>query len=184
MLRRLSIAILRLFGWRVEKTFPHHLNKFVLIVLPHTSNWDFPIGVLARAAVGGDIKFLAKNSLFRFPFGYVFKAMGGYPVDRSKSTNFVDAVIELFNEKKRFVVCMAPEGTRSKVDRLKSGFYYIAKGAGVPILMTKFDYGKKLVGFAEPFIPSDDYEETLARLKEYFKGVKGKRHELVWSEMD
>jgi 1-acyl-sn-glycerol-3-phosphate acyltransferase len=181
MLSWLSKQILHLLGWKLEGKYPYHLSKFVLIVIPHTSNWDFPLGLLVRKALRSDIKFLAKKSLFRFPFGSLFQWLGGYPVDRSRSQNFVDAVVEMIEKKKEMIVCIAPEGTRSKVEKLKSGFYYIARGAQIPILMVKFDYKEKVIGFAEPFLPPSTYEETLEKLMAYYKGVEGKFPEQIWA---
>ena len=179
----LSLKIFNLLGWKIEGFFPHHLDKVILVVLPHTSNWDFPLGILARNALGADIKFIGKKSLFRFPFGIIFRWLGGYPVDRSKSQNFVDAVAQLFIEKEKFIVSIAPEGTRSPVEKIKSGFYYIAKKANVPIQLVKFDYQHKIMGFSEPFLPDNTYEETLERIRTYFKGVKGKYPEKGWVDM-
>jgi 1-acyl-sn-glycerol-3-phosphate acyltransferase len=181
MLSWLSKQILRLLGWKMEGEYPYHLKKMVLIVIPHTSNWDFPLGLLVRKALRSDIKFLAKKSLFRFPFGGLFRSLGGYPVDRSRSQNFVDAVVELIDNQEDMVVCIAPEGTRSRVEKLKSGFYYIARGAQIPIFMVKFDYKEKVIGFAEPFMPFPTYEETLEKLVAFYKGVEGKFPAQAWT---
>src|SRR5690606_23843932 len=99
--------------------------------------------------------FFAKDSLFRFPVGGLFRWLGGIPVDRSKSTNFVDAVINMYNDRDDLLTVISPEGTRSKVESLKTGFYYIAKGANIPVILCRFDYGKKEIHFAKPFYPTD-----------------------------
>jgi 1-acyl-sn-glycerol-3-phosphate acyltransferase len=175
MMSAISRFILRLFGWKITGWDPHQLNKYVIIVIPHTSNWDFPLGLLVRRALNADFfKFVGKDSLFRFPFGGIFRALGGYPVDRSKRNNFVDSVVDIFEREDKFAMTIAPEGTRSKVDRLKTGFYYIAMGAKVPIVMCKFDYSVKEVDFREPFYPTGDLEADMVVIREYFQNAKGK----------
>jgi 1-acyl-sn-glycerol-3-phosphate acyltransferase len=167
-----------LWGWKIDATYPSGVPKSVVIPMPHTSNWDFPIGILLRPIVGVDIAFAAKNSLFFFPLGLFMKAIGGYPVDRAKSNNFVDACVDIFNQKENFVLAVAPEGTRSKVLKLKTGFYHIAVKAGVPIVGCKFDWGTKTTGFSAPFYPTGDYQADLPKILAYFDGVKGKFPEL------
>lgn len=171
----LARFILRLFGWRVEGDIPKTLLKYVVIAAPHTSWWDFFLGLLGRAAIGRKIVFLGKDSLFKPPLGWVMRALGGYPVDRSKHTKLVDQVIDLFNQKSEFAISLAPEGTRKKVPEFKSGFYYIAKGAGVPIICVTMDYGNRRLVFSSPFHTTDDTEADLRQLWNHFVGVKGKR---------
>ncbi len=180
MARRFSTLILKWLGWKFEGRYPHKVDKMIIIVIPHTSNWDFPLGLLYRDHLKAKIKFIAKKSLFKFPYGFLFKVMGGIPVDRSKSQNFVQAVVEMIGTRKKVHICIAPEGTRGKVHKLKSGFYYIAKGANIPIVMVKFDYGKKVLGIAEPLLPPDTYEEMIPILKNYFQDVRGKKPEQGW----
>ncbi|NNE29636.1 MAG: acyltransferase [Saprospiraceae bacterium] len=179
---RFSSFILRLWGWKFDSPDVRHIPKLLVVVIPHTSNWDFPLGILIRSAIKMDVMYLAKNELFRPPLGWIFRALHGYPVDRSGGVNFVDAVIRLFNSKERFKVQIAPEGTRKKVKRLKSGFYYIAKGANIPIMLCKFDWENKYVGFGEPFDVGDSYEEVLEIMEDYFKGVKGAIPEFGWQK--
>jgi 1-acyl-sn-glycerol-3-phosphate acyltransferase len=166
-----------LWGWRFSEVYPREIKKSVIVVMPHTSNWDFPIGILTRPIIDLDSRFVAKSSLFWFPLGAILRAMGGVAVDRSKKTNFVDAVAALFEGKESFKITLTPEGTRSKVTQLKSGFYYLAIKAQVPIVMCKFDWGKKEVGFSQPFYPTGDYDADLPKILAYFKGVKGKNPE-------
>lgn len=181
MFSAISQFILRLWGWTIEGRYPHEVKKMVVIVFPHTSNWDFPVGVLVRSALKADIKYVGKASLFRFPFGGLFRWLGGYPVDRSKNTNFVDAVVDIFNREDRFAITLTPEGTRGKVDKLKTGFYYIALGAKVPIVCVKFDWGRKIVGFSAPFYPTGDYDADIIDILKYYKGVKGYHPELAYN---
>lgn len=173
MKRWLASWILKNLGWSITGHPPINIKKYVVIVVPHTSNWDFPLGLLVRYAAGFRVDFVAKKSLFRWPWGALFRYLGGHPVDRSKNNNFVDEVIKLFNKKQRLGLTIAPEGTRKKTDRLKTGFYYIAKGAHVPIILCKFDYGNKVVDFTQPFHP-EEFESDMQRIERYFAGVKGK----------
>lgn len=173
MFSAISKFLLRLWGWKIEGRYPHEVKKMVVIVFPHTSNWDFPVGLLVRSALKADIKYVGKASLFRFPFGGLFRWLGGYPVDRSRNNNFVDAVTDIFNSKDQFSITLTPEGTRTKVDKLRTGFYYIALGAKAAIVMVKFDWGKKIVGFSEPFYPTGNYDEDIIKILDYYKGVKG-----------
>ena len=181
MFTAISQFILRLWGWKIDGRYPHEVKKMVVIVFPHTSNWDFPVGLLIRSALKADIKYVGKSSLFRFPFGGLFRWLGGYPVDRSKNNNFVDAVIDIFNSKDQFAITLTPEGTRTKVDQLRTGFYYIALGAKAAIVMVKFDWGRKIVGFSEPFYPTGDYDADIIKILSYYKGVKGYHPELGYN---
>ena len=162
-------------GWSVKVPFDTYPDKFIIIVAPHTASFDFVIGVLVRAELGiHSTKYLGKSELFKFPFGFFFRATGGYPVERTKNNNLVDSVTEIFNSHNKFSISLAPEGTRSKVSRLKTGFYHIAKKAKVPIIPVGFDYGTKTVVVGEPFSPSDDIEQDFRLLFNFFKNIKGK----------
>ena len=165
-------------GWKLVGNFPSHLKKYVVIAAPHTSWQDFPVAILARNVSGERINFIGKDSLFKGPFGWLFKALGGAPVDRSKSNNLVDAIIDIFNSREQFRLGLSPEGTRKKVDKWKTGFYYIAKGADVPIVMATLDFGKKQVKVSEPYNPTDDKEKDFAYFHSFFEGVQGKKPEL------
>lgn len=172
-----SFIYFKLWGWKIDGDFPRHLRKYILVVGPHTSNWDFPIGILVRSFLKVDAKYMGKSSLFRPPFGGLFRALGGYPVDRSKSNNYVDAVVDIFNSKEDFVITITPEGTRKRVDELKSGFYYIALGAKVPLVMVILDYEHKTVRFSEPFYPTGNKEADFEVILNHFRGVKGRNPE-------
>lgn len=171
--------ILKLMGWTYtghEKLY--HIPKYLLAVAPHTSNWDFPLGLLLRKAAGLDrVKFLGKDSLFRPPFGWIFRLLGGYPVDRSKHHNLVQAYIDIFNSKDEFAIVLAPEGTRKKVEHFKTGFYHIAKGAGIPIIPCVFDYSKKECRYLDPFYCTDNQERDIEYLESLFRGIQGKNPE-------
>lgn len=173
----ISSWILRLLGWSVTGHPPVDLKKYIIIVIPHTSNWDFPLGLLVRSKTGIRVNYIGKKSLFKAPHGFIFRWLGGYPVDRTRRTSFVEQAIQVFKENECFALTIAPEGTRKKTDSLKSGFYYIAKGAQVPIIMVKFDYKNKIVDFAKPLFPSDDKELDFKKITEHFEGVQGKKPE-------
>ncbi len=164
----------RLMGWTVSGQFPSDLDQCVIAVVPHTSWWDFPLGILIRNVWNVEINFIGKKSLFDGPFGWYFRWMGGAPVDRSKSSDTVTATAEVFKTKKVFRLTLAPEGTRKKVDSLRTGFYYIAKKAEVPIVLIAFDFGKKQIKASEPQWPTDDKEADFKKYEAFFEGVVGK----------
>jgi 1-acyl-sn-glycerol-3-phosphate acyltransferase len=166
-----------LWGWKIDVPYPRHIRKSIVVAMPHTSNWDFPIGVLIRPIMGVNIAFAGKSSLFFFPLGILMKWLGGYPVDRSKHNNMVDAVVDIFKKTDDFILCITPEGTRSKVTKLKTGFYHIALKANVPIVCCKFDWGHRTTGFSEPIYMTGDYETDLQKILDYFKDTKGKNPE-------
>ena len=161
-------------GWKLEGDFAKDIKKYVVIAAPHTSWVDFPISILSRMVSGVMINFIGKNSLFKGPFGFFFRALGGTPVDRSKSNNLVEAIIQVFNSKDEFILALSPEGTRKKVDTWKTGFYYIAKGANVPIVMATLDFEKKQVKISEPYYTTDDKEKDFEFFYAFYKDVKGK----------
>src|SRR5690606_11049325 len=167
----------RILGWKLVGQFPE-LDQCVVIVAPHTHWVDFFLGLLVRKVLDKEINYIGKKSLFDSPFGWFFRWTGGAPVDRSRNSNTVDGVVELFRERKVFRFALAPEGTRKKVEHLRTGFYHIAQKAGVPIVMVAFDFGRKEVRIAEPFHPGGRMEEDFKRIHAFFKGVKGKRPEL------
>ena len=147
--------------------------KCVVAVAPHTSNRDFPYGLYARAAIGQYIGFVGKASLFKFPMGPILKSLGGVPVERSKSTNFVQAVANVCKSRDEFKLCLAIEGTRTQVGRFNTRFYYSVRDAGVPNILTKWDFGNRCLDFSEPFYPTDDARADLDYIYRYFDGVIG-----------
>jgi 1-acyl-sn-glycerol-3-phosphate acyltransferase len=168
----------KIIRWKVEGSFDRNIKKSVIIVGPHTSNWDFPLGVLARSIFKiDDAKFLGKSTLFKWPYGFIFRALGGHPVDRTKNNNLVDAVVDIFNSKERFAVALAPEGTRSKVASLKTGFYHIAVKAQIPIYKVGFDYARKAAVIDSPFYPTGDIEADMASVLAFYKQMKGRNPE-------
>ena len=161
-------------GWKIEGTIDESVKKCVLMVIPHTSWHDFYLGIFTRGITGIAMNFIAKQELFRFPFGFYFRWMGGAPIDRTGSLNKVDAIAKIFEDHKEFRLAIAPEGTRKKVTELKSGFYYIAMKANVPIIPIAFNFGKKKVNMGKPYYPTSNYENDLKILLKHFEGVVGK----------
>jgi 1-acyl-sn-glycerol-3-phosphate acyltransferase len=166
-------------GWTLNGAMPTQYKKYVIAVAPHTSGWDFVIGILARSALRlQNARYLGKSQLFKPPFGWFFRMLGGTPVDRSGSHDMVEQVVRIFNEHDEFILALAPEGTRQKVEKLRTGFYYIAKGAGVPIVPAGFDFEKKQVIVGKPLLPSDNFEADMATLLAFYRSIKGKIPEL------
>jgi 1-acyl-sn-glycerol-3-phosphate acyltransferase len=162
-----KIIFLRLMGWKIEGDFPS-LNKFVLAVVPHTRNTDFIIGVLTRAVVDKKISYVGKKELFNPLTGWFFRALGGTPINRNSTENKVSSIAKIFKEKEVFRMASAPEGTRKKVDKWKTGFYYIAMEAEVPILLVNFNYALKQVGFLKLFYPTGNIEKDFKEMESYF----------------
>jgi len=174
MCARLSWFILKLLGWKIDLHYDiHTVPQAIEVVMQHTSNYDFPLGLLLRSALKWDVKFAAKHTLFHGLSGWIFKKLGGYPVDRSRRLHHTEAVAELFAHEPRFHISISPEGTRSKVDNLKSGFYYIAKEADIPIILVSFDYGTKTFFIREPIKVDMSYEELLHIMADFFEGKHG-----------
>lgn len=169
-----SFIFYKILGWKLIGTIEPTLKKCVVIVIPHTSNLDFFIALLVRGIMNVEINFVGKKELFTFPFGYYFRAVGGAPLDRSGGKNNVDATVEVFAQHETFRLALSPEGTRKKVTELRTGFYYIALKANVPIVPVAFDFGKKEVKVGAPFIPSGNYEEDMKLLLPFYEGIKGK----------
>lgn len=175
MFRQLCRLILSLTGWRAANQFPYELKKYVLIVGPHTSNWDFIIGVLFRKALRLEkARYLGKKELFDPPFGFLFRWLGGYPVDRSKNKNMVEEVVKIFQTHDEFGIALSPEGTRTRVEKLRTGFYNIARGANVPIVMVGLDFPNKQVVFSKPFMVTDNQEADMEHILKFFRPIKGK----------
>ena len=162
-----KIIFLRLMGWKIEGDFPS-LNKFVVAVVPHTRNTDFIIGVLTRAVVDQKISYVGKKELFNPLTGWFFRALGGTPINRNSTENKVYSIAKIFKEKEVFRMAIAPEGTRKKVDKWKTGFYYIAMEAEVPILLVNFNYALKQVGFLKLFYPTGNIEKDFKEMESYF----------------
>ena len=166
--------VLAVLGWSFEGAIPE-VAKAVVIVAPHTSNWDFLVGVAAMFALGLRVEFLGKRSLFFWPLGPVMRWLGGIPVDRTVSSGVVEATVQELEARERMIVALAPEGTRGPVTRWRTGFYHIARRAGVPIVPVSLDYGRRVIRLGGRFEATGDLESDLERLRGFFGGVEGKR---------
>jgi 1-acyl-sn-glycerol-3-phosphate acyltransferase len=164
----------RLMGWKIEGSIDPAIKKCVMMVMPHTSAHDFYLGIFTRGITGLEMNWVGKKELFRFPLGFYFRYMGGEPLDRSGGLNKVDSIAAIFQRKETFRLAVLPEGTRKKTDTLKTGFYYIALKANVPIIPVAFDFGKKTVNIGKPLMPTGNLDEELVNLKKHFIGVLGK----------
>jgi 1-acyl-sn-glycerol-3-phosphate acyltransferase len=164
----------KILGWKLTGSIEPIVKKCIVIVIPHTSNLDFFIALLVRGIMDVKINFVGKKELFAFPFGYYFRAVGGAPLDRSGGKNNVDATAEVFSKHETFRLSLSPEGTRKKVTELRTGFYYIALKANVPIIPVAFDFGKKEVKIGVPFMPTGNYEQDMKLILPFYKGVKGR----------
>ena len=164
----LGRLMMRVRGWSFEGAIPD-VPKMVLVVAPHTSNWDFLTGLWAKFGLQLKAGFLAKHTLFWWPLGAFLRSIGGIPIDRSQARGVADSAIRALREQERMILVVAPEGTRRKTERWKSGFYRIAEAAGVPILLVAFDYGRKVVLLGPLFEPTGDYEKDLARIQSHYR---------------
>ena len=173
ILRWMSIFILKIFGWTLVGEKPDD-PKYVMIAAPHTSNWDMPIMLFLAFAFKVKVYWIGKDALFKNPFGAIMKFLGGVPVDRSKSNNVVEGTIQVINESMEIVVIVPPEGTRSKVRYWKTGFYYIALGAKVPISTGFIDYACKTGGLGPIFHPTGDIDADMELIKDFYAGITGK----------
>ena len=177
-LRRLALWLLRLVGWKTVLVWPPE-PRGLFLVYPHTSNWDFPIGVLFRIGHGLPANWIGKVQMFPRPFRGLLERIGGIPVDRSRSTGFVDALLGEFRRRSWMWVAITPEGTRSHTDHLKSGFYQLALAADVPVGLACIDYGTRTASIDTYVRFTGDEARDLAMLREYYAGRRGLHPELA-----
>jgi 1-acyl-sn-glycerol-3-phosphate acyltransferase len=178
LLRRAALGLLALVGWRTVLVWPPE-PKGVIIVYPHTSNWDFVIGMLFKIGHGLPANWIGKAEMFPWPFTGLLKWLGGVPIDRRKSRGFLEALVEEFRRRDWIWVAIAPEGTRSRTDHLKSGFYQLAVAAGVPVALGYIDFRTRTVGIDTYLHMSGDREADLQRIREFYADKHGRRHELA-----
>lgn len=173
MFSGISSFILKLLGFKILGEYPYNVKKKIIIAGPHTSYWDFPVGLLIRSAMKIDVQYVGKAQLFKPPLGWIMKALGGVPVDRSKRNNFVDAVVDQYNQREKITILFAPEGTRRKVERFKTGFYHIARIAKVPILPVVFDISNMEIRWLDMIHPTDNQTSDIEKIESIYKGVVG-----------
>jgi len=169
----LARSILWLTGWRIVGGVPA-VPKYVLIAAPHTSNWDFPVALMVCFALRLRVYWMGKASLFPPLLGAVMRWLGGIPVNRARSGNLVQATVDAYNSNQRLIVIVPPEGTRSKVTQWKTGFYYIALGAGVPIALGYLDFSRKEAGLSRMFEPTGDIAADMVEIQAFYAGFTGK----------
>lgn len=175
LLRALSRTTLRLMGWTVEGALPAYAAKSVLIAAPHTSNWDLPYTLMLAFSLQLRVYWIGKQSLFRAPFGGVMRWLGGIPVNRSQSGNLVASSAQAMRDADGpMQLIVPPEGTRGKTRQWKTGFYYIAQQAGVPIVLAYVDYGRKVGGLGPVFQPTGNIDTDMARIKAFYAPIRGK----------
>ncbi|WP_178985039.1 1-acyl-sn-glycerol-3-phosphate acyltransferase [Winogradskyella helgolandensis] len=167
----------KVLGWKVvgNTNFSKDtVKKAVIIAAPHTSWVDFYLSLLLRNVTQVKTNFVGKKELFVWPFGYYFRAVGGKALDRTSGQNKVETIAKLFEGEEEFRLALSPEGTRKKVEKWKTGFYYIAKKANVPIIMYTFDFKNKQNKVSEPFYPTEDMEADFKYMRSFYEGVEGK----------
>jgi len=167
-----KLIFIHVLGWKLEGVFPS-FPKYIVAVFPHTSWIDFFIGILVRSVSGESINFVGKKELFTPFTGWFFRSLGGAPIDRSGNKGSVESIVAVFEDHKKFRIALAPEGTRKKVKKLRSGFYQIAKHLQIPIVPVSFDYGNKKVLVHKSFYTSKDEKKDMNKLETLFKGVEG-----------
>ncbi|MBM7071096.1 lysophospholipid acyltransferase family protein [Shewanella sp. 202IG2-18] len=178
MLVSLISWIFHKMGWRIEGELPP-IDKYILIAAPHTSNWDFIIAVMAKFIVREDIHFLGKHQLFIPPWGWLFRALGGSPVNRNKNNNLVETAVHEFDVRNAYKLALAPEGTRSAVTRWKTGFYHIAQKANVPIVCIGLDFKNKAIIIQSPFEASGQMNDDMNLILDFFRSVNGKYPKVI-----
>jgi 1-acyl-sn-glycerol-3-phosphate acyltransferase len=171
--RWLARSILRAGGWRMVGAFPD-VPKAVLLGAPHSSNWDGLWGLAVKVALGVDVRIFAKHQLFWWPLGPLLRAMGVIEVNRTDPRGVIDQMLVHFQREERFWIGIAPEGTRKRVDRWKTGFWKIAKAADVPVVPAYFHYPDKIIGIGEPFVLGDDMDADIARIRAWYAPWRGR----------
>jgi 1-acyl-sn-glycerol-3-phosphate acyltransferase len=173
-LRTLARLGMGLAGWKLELDKPVR-PPFVFIGAPHTSNWDFLLLISAVLILRLDARWMGKHTLFRFPFGGLMRWLGGIPVNRSSPQNLVPEVASLLRSNPDLIICIPPEGTRRKVEKWKTGFWHIARQAGVPIMMTALDAEHHRLRLLGEFRPGDNMDKEIRQIQEHYRGITGIR---------
>lgn len=169
-------------GWKIEGQLPSELRKYIIIVAHHTSNWDFIVGVAVKLILRLKARFFAKHSLFFWPLGVLMRGLGGTPIERSKSSNRVEQAVKEIEKSDHFVLVIAPEGTRSKVKRWKTGFYHIATGADIPVVPIAFDFKNRKVVLGAPIPMSGNVRDDFQKMHRFFLPYPGRHPELSCNE--
>ena len=167
---------LKIGGWDIQGEIPD-FEKFIIVVAPHTSNWDFILGLLTLFSIRIEIHWMGKHTIFKKPFGRLMKWLGGIPINRTSASGVVNEIVTAFYESDKLVISIAPEGTRKKVDKWKMGFYFIARKAEVPIVIATIDYKKRIIGFGPTIELTDNRDEDIKNIMDCFKDIIPKHPE-------
>lgn len=167
---------MRIIGWQLAGTFPNE-PKFVLLIAPHTSNWDFVVAASAKVSLGVHGTWIGKDSLFRWPLGGLMRYLGGIPVDRASPHGVVKQIVDTFASREKMVFALTPEGTRKRVEHWRSGYWHVAHDARVPIVPVGLDYAMRIVFVGPPLTPSESLDNDEKRLRAFFAGIHPKRPE-------
>lgn len=173
MKRWLGRFYLWLVGWKMEGAKPPY-KKYLILAAPHTSNWDVPLMLSMSYIYGIRVSWIGKHSLFKGPLGPFMRWIGGVPVDRRARHNAVQQMVDEFARRDELCILITPEGTRSRAEYWKSGFYYIAKEAGVPIVLGLLDFRRKVGGLYEAFVPTGDLKADMDRIRAFYNGATAK----------
>lgn len=173
LVQSIARTFLKLSGWQT-RVIPPHTSRYVLIGAPHTTNWDFILALALMTVERIPIRIMGKDSLFRWPLGVLMRAIGAIPVNRRQSTSMVDQIVAKFDEQTDLIIGISPEGTRSKTSHWRTGFYYIALKARVPIVMAYLDYKNKIVGIGPSIKPTGDIKADFTKIRDFYSGIVGK----------
>ena len=180
MFENLVEKALKLMGWETDNHWPENLSQCVMIAAPHTSNWDALYARLALKALGVNVRLTIKDSYMQFPLGPFVRAMGGIGIDRRPKQageprpSMVQVMTDLFKQHPELVMLVTPEGTRARQEQWKTGFYYVAVNAGVPIALAYMDYEQKKAGVGKIIHPTGDFEEDMAEIMDFYAGIQAK----------
>ncbi len=173
--------VYHLIGWQVKGTYPHEIPKKIIIVAPHTSAWDVPLGLLVKFWLKMEAQYYVKTEMFKGPLKYILRWTGAIPIDRSGNTNFVDSVVADFKKADKRTILITPEGTRRKVEKFKTGFYYIAHGAQIPIIPISFDFVNKTIAIHPPYHTHGKTDIEIEEIENIFRGIIGYNKEYSFS---
>lgn len=177
-MRYLALLTGKISGWKVKGPTPQE-EKFVIIGAPHSTNWDLYFAMMVKFTRRIPMNFLIKDSVFKPPIGWFIRLLGGLPVDRSKSQNLVQATIETAKREKHFALAIAPEGTRTKGNAFKMGFYHIALGAGIPLILAGVDYPNKIIQLSGPIMLTGDRDRDLQQVFDFYRPFSAKNGQKV-----
>ena len=170
LMQVIANSLFRVSGWRITGEIPDE-KKFIIVVAPHTSNWDFILGLITLFSLKMEIHWMGKHTIFRKPFAGLMKWLGGIPINRTSASGVVNETVTAYKEKEKLIITIAPEGTRQKVDKWKMGFYFIARKAEIPIVIAKLDYGTRHIEFGPTIELTNDRDGDIQQIRDCFNDV-------------